>query len=126
MSTWIAEYRSAADYYAQHNRLPDLVSSSVMRRINYDPEAFYEDVRSCRYARAMYRLAPVDCETCGAECRQAGPYAPSLCDDCIREDMCAREKAREECDHKRVNRWVIGDDNSTEEQAQCSDCGKVL
>ena len=99
MSTWIAEYRSSADYYAQHNRLPDLVSSSVMRRINYDPAAFDEDVRSCRYARAMYRLAPVDCETCGAECRQAGPYAPSLCDDCIREDLCAREEARAEGFH---------------------------
>jgi len=90
VSRWIAEYRSAADYHAVHGRLPNLVSSSVMRRINYDPAQFEEDVRACRYAHAMYRLAPVDCETCGAECKPAGPYAPSLCDDCIREEMVAR------------------------------------
>ena len=51
------EYDSCAAYHAKHDRLPQLVSDSAMRRINFDTDAFYERVRAFKYAQAMERVS---------------------------------------------------------------------
>jgi hypothetical protein len=51
-----AEYERAAEYNAEHGKLPPLLSGRVLTHINLDPQAFQSRVSAYRYAAEMAKL----------------------------------------------------------------------